>query len=76
MSGLPARDDDLLAVPRPSARQRLDLTGRHWLRLPRAGREEDEATRLPEARQILRDVLTKEPANAAALDLQKQIGAQ
>src|SRR5438445_578135 len=35
-----------------------------------------EATRLPEARQILRDVLTKEPANAAALDLQKQIGAQ
>ena len=35
-----------------------------------------EVTRLPEARQVLRDVLAKEPTNAAALDLQKQIGAQ
>jgi tetratricopeptide (TPR) repeat protein len=35
-----------------------------------------DATRLPEARQVLRDALTKEPTNAAALDLQKQIGAQ
>ena len=35
-----------------------------------------EATRLPEARQVLRDALAKDPANAAALDLQKQIGAQ
>src|SRR2546430_12402268 len=35
-----------------------------------------EATRLPEARQVLRDALAKEPTNAAALDLVKQIGAQ
>jgi tetratricopeptide (TPR) repeat protein len=35
-----------------------------------------EATRLPEARQVLRDAIAKEPTNAAALDLQKQIGAQ
>jgi O-antigen ligase/cytochrome c-type biogenesis protein CcmH/NrfG len=35
-----------------------------------------EATRLSEARQVLREALAKEPANAAALDLQKQIGAQ
>ena len=35
-----------------------------------------EATRLPDARQVLREALAKEPANAAALDLQKQIGAQ
>ena len=35
-----------------------------------------EATRLPEARQVLRNALAKEPTNAAALDLQKQIGAQ
>src|SRR4029077_18808487 len=35
-----------------------------------------EANRLPEARQVLRDAVTKEPTNAAALDLQKQIGAQ
>ncbi len=35
-----------------------------------------EATRLPEARQVLRDVLANQPTNAAALDLQKQIGAQ
>jgi O-antigen ligase/cytochrome c-type biogenesis protein CcmH/NrfG len=35
-----------------------------------------EATRLPEARQVLREALAKEPTNAAALDLQKQIGAQ
>ena len=35
-----------------------------------------EATRLPEARQVLRDALAKDPASAAALDLQKQIGAQ
>jgi O-antigen ligase/cytochrome c-type biogenesis protein CcmH/NrfG len=35
-----------------------------------------EATRLPEARQVLRDAIAKEPANGAALDLQKQIGAQ
>jgi len=34
------------------------------------------ATRLPEARQVLRDALAKEPTNPAALDLQKQIGAQ
>ena len=32
-----------------------------------------EATRR-EARQVLRDALAKEPTNAAALDLQKQIG--
>ena len=35
-----------------------------------------EATRLPEARQVLRDALAKEPTNTTALDLQKQIGAQ
>ena len=35
-----------------------------------------EATRFPEARQVLREALAKEPANAAALDLQKQIGSQ
>ena len=35
-----------------------------------------EASRLPEARQVLRDALAKEPTNVAALDLQKQIGAQ
>jgi O-antigen ligase/cytochrome c-type biogenesis protein CcmH/NrfG len=35
-----------------------------------------EAGRLPEARQVLRDALAKEPTNVAALDLQKQIGAQ
>ncbi len=35
-----------------------------------------EASRLPEARQVLRDALAKDPNNAAALDLQKQIGAQ
>jgi Flp pilus assembly protein TadD len=35
-----------------------------------------EATRIVEARQVLRDVLAKEPTNTAALDLQKQIGAQ
>jgi O-antigen ligase/Flp pilus assembly protein TadD len=35
-----------------------------------------EANRLPEARQVLRDALAKDPTNAAALDLQKQIGAQ
>ena len=35
-----------------------------------------EAARLPEARQVLREALAKEPANAAALELQKQIGAQ
>jgi hypothetical protein len=35
-----------------------------------------EANRLPEARQALRDALAKEPTNAAALELQKQIGAQ
>jgi O-antigen ligase/cytochrome c-type biogenesis protein CcmH/NrfG len=35
-----------------------------------------EANRLPDARQVLRDALAKEPTNAAALDLQKQIGAQ
>jgi len=35
-----------------------------------------EATRLPEARQVLRDALAKEPTNAVALDLQRQIGAQ
>jgi cytochrome c-type biogenesis protein CcmH/NrfG len=33
-----------------------------------------EANRLPEARQVLREVLATEPANAAALELQKQIG--
>jgi tetratricopeptide (TPR) repeat protein len=32
--------------------------------------------RLPDARQVLRDVLALDPTNAAALDLQKQIGAQ
>jgi len=35
-----------------------------------------ETTRLLEARQVLRDALAKEPTNVAALDLQKQIGAQ
>ncbi|HKC90988.1 MAG TPA: O-antigen ligase family protein [Candidatus Limnocylindria bacterium] len=35
-----------------------------------------EATRFPEARQVLREALAKEPANAAALELQKQIGAR
>jgi len=35
-----------------------------------------EANRVPEARQVLRDVLSTEPTNTAALDLQKQIGAQ
>src|SRR5205823_9386176 len=35
-----------------------------------------EATRLSDARQVLREALAKEPANAAALELQKQIGAQ
>lgn len=35
-----------------------------------------EASRLPEARQVLRDALAKDPTNVAALDLQKQIGAQ
>ena len=35
-----------------------------------------EATRLPEARQVLRDALVKDPNNASAIELQKQIGAQ
>ena len=35
-----------------------------------------EASRLPEARQVLRDALAKEPTNVAALDLQRQIGTQ
>ncbi|TMC47016.1 MAG: hypothetical protein E6J23_01100 [Chloroflexi bacterium] len=35
-----------------------------------------EATRFPEARQMLREALAKEPANAAALELQKQIGTR
>ena len=35
-----------------------------------------EASRLAEARQVLRDALAKDATNAAALDLQKQIGAQ
>lgn len=35
-----------------------------------------EANRLPEARGVLREALAKEPTNAAALDLQRQIGAQ
>jgi cytochrome c-type biogenesis protein CcmH/NrfG len=35
-----------------------------------------EASRLAEARQVLREVLAKEPSNAAALDLQRQIGAE
>ena len=35
-----------------------------------------EANRVPEARQVLREVLSTEPTNTAALDLQKQIGAQ
>jgi cytochrome c-type biogenesis protein CcmH/NrfG len=35
-----------------------------------------EASRLPEARQVLRDALAKEPTNASAIELQKQIGAQ
>ena len=33
-----------------------------------------ESSRLPDARQVLRDALAKEPTNAAALDLQKQNG--
>jgi tetratricopeptide (TPR) repeat protein len=33
-----------------------------------------EANRLPEARGVLREALAKEPTNAAALDLQRQIG--
>jgi O-antigen ligase/cytochrome c-type biogenesis protein CcmH/NrfG len=35
-----------------------------------------EASRLAEARQVLRDALAKDPTNAAALELEKQIGAQ
>ena len=35
-----------------------------------------EASRITEARDVLRDVLATDPTNAAALDLQKQIGAQ
>jgi O-antigen ligase/cytochrome c-type biogenesis protein CcmH/NrfG len=35
-----------------------------------------EANRLTEARQVLRDALAKDPTNAAALELEKQIGAQ
>jgi predicted Zn-dependent protease len=35
-----------------------------------------EANRLAQARQVIRDALDREPTNAAALDLQKQIGAQ
>ena len=35
-----------------------------------------EADRIAEARDVLRDVLATDPTNAAALDLQKQIGAQ
>jgi O-antigen ligase/Flp pilus assembly protein TadD len=35
-----------------------------------------ETGRLADARQVLREALAKEPTNAAALDLQKQIGAQ
>jgi uncharacterized protein HemY len=35
-----------------------------------------DATRLPEARQVLRDVLALDPTNAPALELQRQIGAQ
>jgi tetratricopeptide (TPR) repeat protein len=35
-----------------------------------------EANRLADARQVLRDALAKEPANVAALELQRQIGAQ
>jgi O-antigen ligase/Flp pilus assembly protein TadD len=35
-----------------------------------------DAGRLPDARQVLRDVLALDPTNAAALELQKQIGAQ
>jgi O-antigen ligase/Tfp pilus assembly protein PilF len=35
-----------------------------------------EASRLAEARQVLRDALAKEPTNASAIELQKQIGAQ
>src|SRR5438876_1022311 len=35
-----------------------------------------EANRLAEARQVIRDVLATDSTNAAALDLQKQIGAQ
>ena len=34
-----------------------------------------EANRIPEARDVLREALAKEPTNAAALDLLKQIGA-
>ena len=35
-----------------------------------------EANRLAEARQVIRDVLATDSTNAAAIDLQKQIGAQ
>jgi Flp pilus assembly protein TadD/uncharacterized membrane protein YhaH (DUF805 family) len=33
-----------------------------------------DAGRLPEARQVLRDALAKEPTNAAIIEIQKQIG--
>ena len=35
-----------------------------------------EASRIAEAREVLREILATDPTNAAALDLQKQIGAQ
>jgi O-antigen ligase/Flp pilus assembly protein TadD len=56
-------------------RKGITATGSNDLRVTLA-RRLIEATRLPEARQVLREALAKEPTNAAALDLQKQIGAQ
>jgi O-antigen ligase/tetratricopeptide (TPR) repeat protein len=35
-----------------------------------------EASRIAEARDVIREVLSTDPTNAAALDLQRQIGAQ
>jgi len=37
------------------------------------GEADQHANRLAEARDVLRDVLKTDPANAAALDLQKQV---
>jgi O-antigen ligase/Flp pilus assembly protein TadD len=56
-------------------RQGVAATEANDLRLTLARRLID-ANRLPEARQVLRDALAKDPTNTAALDLQKQIGTQ
>jgi O-antigen ligase/cytochrome c-type biogenesis protein CcmH/NrfG len=58
-----------------SLRKGIAATDANDLRVTLARRLID-ANRLPEARQVLRDALAKDSTNAAALDLQKQIGAQ